>query len=329
VPFTGQLRNLLVSAMFKQRSLKWPITLGVVLIVLIVVITIGWVVLAIFGAHWVWLVVGCSLLALMLGAVVMYLVFSIQEVNLNRRQLNFMDSITHELKSPIASLKLYLQTLTMRQVNQEERENFHRYMLDDVERLDLLINHMLVAAQLEKKEQPQATEDVEVSDVLRNCAKSVCLQYRVPLDRVEFNLQPCFVKARAVDVDMICRNLIDNAVKYAASEPHVEISLHAATADTVVLRVADNGRGIPANMRRKIFGRFVRLGFELHRDKPGTGLGLHIVNTLIRRLRGRIKVREQTNGPGAVFEVHLPGQAAKPADASEGAPDAGYDAAEL
>ncbi len=311
--------------MFQQRSLKWPITLGVVLIVLIVVITVGWVVLAIFGAHWVWLVVGVSLLALMLGAVVMYLVFSIQEVNLNRRQLNFMDSITHELKSPIASLKLYLQTLTMREVNQDQRESFHRYMLADVERLDGLISHMLIAAQLEKKEQPTEPEDVEVSDVLRSCAQSVCAQYRVPMEHVKFDLQPCVVNARAVDVDIICRNLIDNAVKYAATEPQVEIALQPHGAGMVLIRVADNGRGIPANMRRKIFGRFVRLGFELHRDKPGTGLGLHIVNTLVKRLKGRIRVKDQAEGPGAVFEVHLPGRLSP----AKGLAEAGYDAAKL
>ena len=75
----------------------------------------------------------------------------------------------------------------------------------------------------------------------------------------------------------------------------------------VLVQVSDNGRGIPHNLRRKIFGRFVRLGLELEREKPGTGLGLYIVRTLVRRLKGRIRVRDPNNGPGTLFEVQLPG----------------------
>ena len=109
---------------------------------------------------------------------------------------------------------------------------------------------------------------------------------------------------------MIFRNLIDNAVKYAGTEPHVEVQLTTAPTGITVTRIVDNGCGIPAKQRRRIFGRFVRLGLELERDKPGTGLGLYIVNTLVKRLRGRILVKDAESGVGTVFEVHLPGRPA-------------------
>ncbi|HYW80561.1 MAG TPA: ATP-binding protein, partial [Thermoguttaceae bacterium] len=103
------------------------------------------------------------------------------------------------------------------------------------------------------------------------------------------------------------RNLLDNAVKYAGSPPEVEVSTGRMADGRVVTLISDNGRGIPPKMRRKIFGRFVRLGMELEREKPGTGLGLYIVRTLVRRLRGRIRVNDREGGPGTVFEVELPG----------------------
>lgn len=308
--------------MFERRSLRWPITLGVVMIVLIVAISIGWVVLAFItrqsnvsaALYWSLLSVGSLFLVLVLVGVVLYLTLSIKAINLNRRQSNFIDSVTHELKSPLASIKLYLQTLNRHQVGIEEQRTFFRSMLEDVERLDGLINHLLDAARLEQKPDTLETEDIEISTLLRECASEVCLQHRVPFDVIKFKLKPCVVRGRRVDVDMIFRNLLDNAVKYAAETPEIEVSAYPVLGSYVEVRIADNGRGIPPPARRKIFARFERLGSELERDKPGTGLGLYIVRTLVNRLRGRVRIRGREPSPGAVFEVRLPGRMA---DASE------------
>ncbi len=305
--------------MFPRRSLSWPITLGVVMIVLLVAILVGWVLLAVFGAlsdrnlqgfYWILLSVGSAFLVFVLVGVIMYLTLTVKAFNLNRRQSNFIDSVTHELKSPIASLKLYLQTLTRHQVSDEERESFCRYMLEDVERLDQLINHLLDAARLERARIASELEDVELTDVLRQCAETTCLRYHVPADTVTLDVEPCVVHAARVDLDLIFRNLIDNAVKYAGSEPRVNVTLRMADDDRTVTRIADNGRGVPNELRRKIFGRFVRLGKELERDTPGTGLGLYIVRTLVSRLRGSVRVHDVKGGTGTMFEVQLPGRAA-------------------
>jgi signal transduction histidine kinase len=303
--------------MFERRSLRWPITLGVIMIVLIVLLLVGWVLLSVLaadgwaGLSWTLLGIGAAFLVFVLVGVVMYLTLSIKAINLSRRQSNFIDSVTHELKSPIASLKLYLQTLARHRVDPAEQASFHKYMLEDVERLDTLINHLLDAARLDKHRTEAQPEDVDLAAVLRSCAQEVCLRYQMPVEVIRLELTPCIVHSTPMDLSLIFRNLIDNAVKYAADEnPQVEVTLRPEPPATVVVRVADNGRGISTAQRRKVFGRFVRLGSELERDKPGMGLGLYIVRTLVERLRGRIRVRDREGGTGTVFEVELPGVAA-------------------
>ncbi|MCH2130508.1 MAG: HAMP domain-containing histidine kinase [Pirellulaceae bacterium] len=296
-----------------RRTLHLPITLAIVMIVLLVALIVGWVLLTVSmkdnpPLFWTLLTVGTTFLVVVLGGTICYLVLSIKAINLTRRQSNFIASVTHELKSPIASLKLYLQTLEHRQVNEEESAEFRQYMLEDVDRLDHLINHLLDAAQLEKRRLEEDIETIDLPELLRECADSVCLRYRVPLQTIRFDVEPCQLRATRMDADMIFRNLLDNAVKYAGSTPQVEVSVKLdAAIQYTVTRIRDNGQGIPPQLRRKIFGRFERLGLELERKKPGTGLGLYIVRTLVRRLSGRVIVLNADDGPGTVFEVRLPG----------------------
>jgi two-component system, OmpR family, phosphate regulon sensor histidine kinase PhoR len=295
--------------MFERRSLRWPITLGVVMIVLVVVLIIGWVLINLFEGGWIWLAVGATLLAFILAGVVMYLVLSIKAINLSRRQSNFIDSVTHELKSPIASLKLYIQTLNRRPLPPAEQEKFFKDMLEDVERLDTLIDHLLDVARLDRMTNPGEVVDVGVDEVLASCIRQVCFKQQVPASVVQAELEPATVRCRRVDLELVFRNLIDNGVKYAnPDQPQVEVKMDLTQPGRVIVRVSDNGRGIPAEQRRKIFGRFVRLGSELERDKPGTGLGLYIVRTLLSRLRSQIQVRDRPGGEGTIFEVSMPGQ---------------------
>jgi signal transduction histidine kinase len=300
--------------MFPRLSL--PITLAVVMIVVLVALLVGWVLLAVFGAiadprlvivYVIVLILGTGFLVFLLVGVVLYLVLSIKTIHLTRRQSNFIDAVTHELKSPIASLKLHLQTLTRRQVSQDQQAGFYQSMLDDCERLDRLTNQVLNAGRVDGRRPDDAEiESVDLAELLRECVATVCLGYRVPADRVALRLEPCRLPARRVDLEMLFRNLIDNAVKYAGSDPQVEVELQVDSQAWAVVRIADNGRGIPAKMRRKIFGRFERLGLELTRDRPGTGLGLYIVRSQVRRMNGRIRVSDREPGPGTVFEVRLP-----------------------
>lgn len=302
----------------RRRSLGWPIALGVVMIVLLVALTVGWLVLPALGddwnpgAYWTIVALGATFLVLVLVGVVLYLALTIKAFRLNQRQSNFIDSVTHELKSPIASLKLYLQTLSRRPVSGEEAAGFYRFMLDDLERLDTLINHMLDAARLDQRPAEAELRDVELSSLLANAAETACRRYHLPEDTIKLELTPALIRARPIDLEMVFRNLIDNAIKYAGSPPEVRVQARFARPETITVGVSDNGPGIPPKLRRKIFGRFVRLGSELEREKTGTGLGLFIVRTLVQRLKGAIHVRAAGQGSGTVFEVELPARAPVP-----------------
>jgi two-component system, OmpR family, phosphate regulon sensor histidine kinase PhoR len=213
--------------------------------------------------------------------------------------------VTHELKSPIASLKLYLQTLTRRKVSEEQAEGFHRSMLEDLERLDNLINHLLDAARIEREPLETPLEEVDLTQLIRSIVQTAQQHYHLADNAVELRLNPATLHGRPADLEMLFRNLIDNAIKYSSPQPKVEVDLSAHDG-RVSARISDNGPGIPINLRRKIFGRFVRLGSELERKAAGTGLGLFIVRQLVRRMRGKITVRGRGSQRGTVFEVELP-----------------------
>lgn len=293
--------------MSRRRSLGWPITLGVIMIVLLVALMVGWILLAL--NYLTLMAVGTTFLTLVLVGVILYLTIAVKQISLNQRQANFIDSVTHELKSPIASLKLYLQTLGRRTMTEAQQLEFYRFMLEDLNRLDTLIDHMLDAARLDRAPHEAELAEVPLPEVLRTCAATVCLRHRLPPETIAIDTAPSVVKARHVDLEIIFRNLIDNAVKYSLPEPQVKVESWSNGRGKVVTRVSDNGPGIPAPLRRKVFGRFVRLGSELERTQAGTGLGLYIVRTLVRRMKGSIHVRGRGTQQGTVFEVELPGSA--------------------
>ncbi|GAA4442674.1 HAMP domain-containing sensor histidine kinase [Bremerella cremea] len=286
-----------------------------IMIVLLIALIIGWVMINVWGAteneqaaplYWTFLPIGATFLAVILAGVIFYMVLSIKAINLSQRQANFIDSVTHELKSPIASLKLYLQTLNRRSIPPEKVGSFYETMLEDVERLDHLINHLLEAGRLDRSHEEAEEGDVRLDKVLAGCAQSVALLYRLPADTIKLKTVPCSIRGLHGDIEIIFRNLIDNAVKYSGKDPEVRVQLRVKYNDEAVIEVADNGPGIPFSQRRKIFGRFVRLGLELQREKPGTGLGLYIVRTLVKRMRGDVRVKDPPKGSGTVFVVTLP-----------------------
>lgn len=300
--------------MFDNRSLKWPITLGVVMIVLVILLTVGWVLINVIGAldnkdsaatYYTLLTVGSFLLAVILAGVIVYLVLSVRAINLNRRQSNFVDSVTHELKSPIASLKLYLQTLSRRQVDENQRQDFHRYMLADVERLDQLINHLLDAARVERVRGGDRLIGCRVDELVLQCVESVSQRYHLPVEAIRTDVEPIEIEANPMDLMIVFRNLLDNSIKYGGSPPEVIVQVRLE-GNLARVSVIDNGNGIPRPLRRKIFGRFVRLGNELERSTQGTGLGLYLVRTAVRALRGKVRVRDRKGCQGTEFEVSFP-----------------------
>ncbi len=299
--------------MIERRSLKLPITLGVVLIVLVVLLTTGWVLLNVFnafqdpapGVYWALLTIGAICFLIVLIGIIIYLILSIKVINSTARQANFIDAVTHELKTPVASLKLALQTLNAHQLDDQERAHFYRLMLADAQRLDLTINQVLAAARLDYPVSADRTTDVRVDQLIEDLVE----EYRLSAPEAQFQLelQSELVRAPDSELRILISNLISNAIKYGGHPPQVRITLNPIPEQQQVqVLVKDNGAGIPPRDRARIFHRFVRLENELERRQKGTGLGLYLVKTIARRLRGNVKVLKSDARHGTTFELRLP-----------------------
>jgi signal transduction histidine kinase len=275
-----------------------------------VALMVVWIVFSARGSQWSALTVGVVLFALVLVGTTLYLILSIKSVRLHQRQVNFVDSVTHELKSPLAALRLYLETLQMREnLDESQRAEFYGVMGRELSRLEALINQLLEVGRLERVGEEQSPEDVELGPLLHRCAEAACRHHKLELaDVFTFDLEPCRVYARPIVLEMMFGNLLDNAVKYGGGEPQVEVEVRVARRQ-VITRIADNGPGVPPEQRKKIFDLFYRGGNELERTRKGTGLGLYIVRTLVHLLRGRIQVYNRYRRRGSIFEVELPGHA--------------------
>ncbi len=295
-----------------RTRLRLPITLSVVLMTLNVTLMVCWIVfLASQTTGWTALIIGVIVFTLILVGLSFYLFLMIKEVRLNQRQANFVDSVTHELKSPIASLKLYLETLEMRTVTDEQRNKFYHVMGEELDRLDHLISQLLEVGRLDAIGTQSEPEDIPLESMLHKCGAAACAHHkREELETIAYDLQPAVIYARPLVVETVFRNLMDNAIKYAGEPPRVEVQVRVTDRGHVLTRIADNGDGVPPELRKRIFGLFFRAGSELTRRQKGTGLGLYIVYTLVRMMKGRVSVQGRPNQTGSVFEVDLPGRKA-------------------
>jgi signal transduction histidine kinase len=296
---------------FRKRStLRLPLTLSVTLMALNVTLMVFWIVLLAQGAKWTAVAAGVVAFTLILVGLSFWLVLTIKEIRLNNRQANFVDSVTHELKSPIAALKLYLETLRMRNLDERKRSEFHSVMEQELNRLDQLINQLLEVGRLDAIGDLEEPEHIELEPLLKRCAETACTHHRQRIDEVfTFRMPALVLNARQIVLDLVFTNLLDNAVKYGGDPPRVLVEGEPIGQNRVRIRIMNDGVGVPHEDRRKIFGIFYRGGSELQRRRKGTGLGLYIVSTLIRKMKGKVHVQDRDDGkPGCTFEVDLPGR---------------------
>lgn len=299
-----------MASLRKRSTLHVPITLSVILMTLNITLMVFWIVLLARLYWWGALTIGTVAFALVLLGLSYWMFLTIKEIRLNQRQANFVDSVTHELKSPIASLKLYLETLQMRSLDERQRDEFYGIMGRELFRLDHLINQLLEVGRIDALGEQAEPEDVAMEPLLRNCAQTACAVHkRRDPGEIMLKIEPSVVHARRMLLEIIFSNLLDNALKYSSDPPEVEVEVQVRGRGRVVARVSDNGPGVPQELRKKIFGIFYRGGSELERRTTGTGLGLYIVHTLVKKLNGRISVHSRPDGTGSVFEVELPGRA--------------------
>lgn len=299
------------------RSISVPITFGAVTVPLSAILLVGWTTFVVRNisesgrvAENVWLLIfGIISFALIMSVLVLFSVFLAREILEVRRQDGFIDSVTHELKTPLASIKLCLQTLERDGLAKEKRHALQRMMHDDVDRLTTFIDDVLQASRLAHGGGVVTDVDVvRVAELAKHCAETVAARYRLPAGSIRIDIDPSLViHTDQAALEIALRNLIDNAVKYSAGTPDVRVEAclkkNGRSAEIAVL---DRGIGIPRADLKRIFHRFYRVSNEGVRARKGTGLGLFVVSALIRNLGGRVDAQSDGPGHGAHFRVILP-----------------------
>lgn len=289
------------------------------MICLLIVVIIGWILVTTSGAmredgssvYWVWLVLGTVVLCGILAGVAFYLAYSVKSFHIYLQQANFIDAVTHELKSPIASLRLGLETMSRRQLSPTDTDKFTTAMKKDIHRLDRLISHLLNAAGLNVVSDDIGREIFDMREVIKECISDVCTYHEFAEENIHLFEEPIIQFGPVQDFEIIFRNLLDNAIKYSGQPPRIEIKATTSTSSRtgekhVVFEIENNGASVPASEKERVFQRFERTGIELQRTKPGVGLGLFIVRLLLKRNGGHIDLKTPKSGDGTRVIVEVP-----------------------
>ena len=292
----------------RRRAVAFFVVLGVCLVLLAVGLTVGWIIL-----NWregVLLFLGVVFFALLIAGLIVNTSFLVREIRRNEQHDSFINAVTHELKTPIASIRLYLQTLQHRDVDEAQRREFYRLMLDDTDRLMGTVDQVLKAGEAGHKRQDRRVP-VDFSGLVRECVDVARTSHHLAPESLRYEQSVNHGAAAGVlgdseELRAAVSNLLDNAVKYSGE--HVEILVRLDTPDEkrVTVSVRDRGVGIKAEELKRIFKRFYRVSNRSLSHVKGTGLGLFIVRARARKHGGRVFAESEGEGRGTTVVLELP-----------------------
>ncbi len=288
------------------RTIAFFITLGACLVGLAIYLNIVWLV-----HNWrnvVPLVLGIIFFGMIIAGLVLYTIFLVREIRRNEQQDSFLNAVTHELKTPITSIRLYLQTLEKRKLSDDQRRDFYRLMMDDTERLMGTVEQVLRAGEIRQR-RSRHWKDVDFTAIIAESLGLARLRHHLSQDALRFGetpSEPITLMGNPEELRTAVANLIENAVKYSGQQPSIIVDVTTPNIDTVVLRVRDNGVGIPRNELKRIFKRFYRVQSHATGQVKGTGLGLFIVRNIARRHGGDAFAESEGEGHGSTFTLRLP-----------------------
>ena len=290
----------------RQKAIAFFVALCVLLVAAAVSLNIGWIVI---NARRVTpLVLGIISFALIIAGLIVYTVFLVLEIKRNEDHDTFINAVTHELKTPIASMRLYLQTLESREVDETRRREFYRIMLEDTERLHRTVEQVLLAGASAQKPKVVARAPVDIAALARDTVQLALVRHHLDAAAIALRAHDghLMVSGDAEQLRTVLTNLLDNAVKYSGPSVSVIVSVAAPAPDTVWVRVQDRGVGIPRKQLKRIFNRFYRVQARGLKQITGTGLGLYIVRSIARAHGGRVFAHSEGEGQGATFTLELP-----------------------
>ncbi|HEX5475073.1 MAG TPA: HAMP domain-containing sensor histidine kinase [Vicinamibacterales bacterium] len=299
----------------RRRSVIFFSVLGVCLVVIAVTLNVSWVVL--YWREGVLALFGVVLSLLIIAGLVLNTIFLVREIRRNEQHDSFINAVTHELKTPIASIRLYLQTLQTREVDEAKRREFYRIMLDDTDRLLHTVDQVLRAGATASRFRRTARARLDLGEIVKDCVELARTRFNLAPEALEYVQRTAarpFVVGDADELKAAAWNLIDNAIKYSAGEVRVRVELDEIEGQKFAMRVTDNGVGISQEELKRIFKRFYRIPASVAvRTAKGSGLGLFIVRSVARKHGGRAFAESAGSGHGSTFTLQLPG--APPASA--------------
>jgi signal transduction histidine kinase len=289
----------------RRKTIAFFIALGAGLVTVILLLYIGWGLLN--WRHGILLVLGILLLLIIIAGVVLNTIFLVREIRRNEQHDAFINAVTHELKTPVASIRLYLETLQTRPVDEGRRQEFYRIMLADSERLLATIEQVLRTGRMGAVSRKLNLSRIVLADLVEECLARARAIHRLPPESLAYLPgPPAAILGDADEVRAAISNLIDNAVKYSGNDVKITVETSSGEGKYVTLRVKDNGPGIPKTELKRVFRRFHRVPGPLASRVKGTGLGLYIVRSVAKRHGGRAWADSEGPGRGSTFVLQLP-----------------------
>ena len=292
----------------RRRSVIFFTVFGICLVAIAVALNVSWVVL-----NWrmgVLAILGVIFFLLIIAGMVLNTIFLVREIKRNEQQDSFLNAVTHELKTPVASIRLYLQTLQTRDLDADKRREFYRIMLEDSDRLIHTIEQVLRAGSTRSRFRREARSRLDLGDIARECVELARTRFHLDEASLAFenhaSSKAAVVLGNVEELKAAIWNLIDNAVKYSPPDVRIRVELEEVAPDRVAVRVTDRGIGISSTELKRIFRRFYRTPALGAVRTKGSGLGLFIVRSVARNHGGRAFAESAGAGQGSRLTIMLP-----------------------
>ena len=293
----------------RRRSVVFFVVLGACLVALAVALNVGWILL-----NWrevTLLVLGAVFFLAIIAGLILNTTFLVREIRRNEQHNSFINAVTHELKTPIASIRLYLETLQTRVVDEAKRKEFYAVMLADTDRLLRTVEQVLRAGHAGHRRRPAATTSIDLGELVRECVELTRTRYHLAAASMRCaesfaGGERAVVQGDVDDLRTAVLNLLDNAIKYSDKEMDILAEVILADPRRADVRVTDRGIGIPSGEIRHIFKRFYRVPRRVLLRVKGTGLGLFIVRSIVESHGGKAFAESAGEGHGSTFTIQLP-----------------------